>query len=129
MKAAGGDIDDVVLHTLRHTCITRLALGEMELRRLSMWAGHPDVSITAKRDSHRSAQALALAPAGGVDILGTAPTYGDSSDTLPETSARRNVSLTMPNVPAPARHGTIAINDGFLGSKWRRGWDSNPRYP
>lgn len=89
VKVAGGDIDDVGLHTLRHTCITRLALGEMELQRLSMWAGHSDVSITAKRYSHLSAQALA----GGVEILGTAPTSGDNSDTVPEMTAQRNGSI------------------------------------
>ncbi|MCC2980295.1 tyrosine-type recombinase/integrase [Sphingomonas sp. IC4-52] len=100
VKAAGGDIDDVGLHTLQHTCITRLALGEMELQRLSMWAGHSDVSITAKRYSHLSAQALA----GGVEILGTAPTYGDNSQANPAMSAQRNVSV----------HGAKRANSGTV---------------
>lgn len=73
VKAAGGDIDDVGLHTLRHICITRLALGEMRLQRLSMRAGHSDVSITAL--------------AGGGSHL------RDNSDTIPEMSAPRNVFI------------------------------------
>ncbi len=52
VKAMGHDIDDVGLHTLRHTCITRLALGGMELSACPCGPGHSDVSITAKRYSH-----------------------------------------------------------------------------
>lgn len=59
VKLLGGDIDDVGLHTLRHTCITRLAKGGMELQRLSMFAGHSSVMITASRYSHLQAQDLA----------------------------------------------------------------------
>lgn len=103
VKKAGGDIDDVGLHTFRHTCITRLALGGMELQRLSMWAGHSDVSITAKRYSHLSAQALA----GGVAILGTAPTNGDNLDANPELSAQANVSKAGVN---RAQDGTARLN-------------------
>lgn len=59
VRALGGNIDDVGLHTLRHTCITRLAKGGMELQRLSMFAGHSSVAITASRYSHLQAQDLA----------------------------------------------------------------------
>ncbi|MCT8002347.1 tyrosine-type recombinase/integrase [Sphingomonas sanguinis] len=59
VKAMGHDIGDVGLHILRHTCITRLAFGGMELQRLSMWAGHSDVSIITKQYSHLDASALA----------------------------------------------------------------------
>lgn len=48
-KAHGVEIGDVWLHTMRHTCLTRLHRAGMELARLSKWAGHSDVSITAKR--------------------------------------------------------------------------------
>ncbi len=51
----------------------------MELQRLSMWAGHSDVSITAKRYSHLDASALA----GGIGILGTVPTGGDNWTPFP----------------------------------------------
>lgn len=92
VKAMGGNIDDVGLHTLRHTCITRLALGGMELQRLSMWAGHADVSITASRYSHLSAQALF----GGVAILSN-PANADNSDAIPDKSALRNYSVNGGN--------------------------------
>lgn len=76
----GGNIDDVGLHTLRHTCITRLGLSGMELQRLSMWAGHSDVSITAKRYNHLNAEALLR----GVAILSNPANRGNSTpDTAP----------------------------------------------
>lgn len=54
----GFDISDVTLHTLRHTCLTRLAQGGMELRRLQLWAGHSDPKITAERYVHLRADDL-----------------------------------------------------------------------
>lgn len=48
----GFDISDVTLHTLRHTCLTRLAKGGMDLLRLQEWAGHSDPKITAERYVH-----------------------------------------------------------------------------
>lgn len=48
----GIDIQDVTLHTLRHTCLSRLAQGGMDLLRLQMWAGHSDPKITAERYVH-----------------------------------------------------------------------------
>lgn len=46
VKAAGKeDIDDVVVHSLRHTCLTRLA-RKHELHRVAQWAGHSSVKIT-----------------------------------------------------------------------------------
>jgi integrase len=87
VKAMGGNIDDVGLHTLRHTCITRLAQGGMELQRLSLWAGHSDVSITAKRYSHINAADLLRggwqlasnpAPAANLLCLGEQSAKGNS---------------------------------------------------
>ena len=80
LKLAGHDIEDVTVHTLRHTCITRLALGGMELQRLSMWAGHADTSITSTRYSHLDVSALA----GGVAILGANPSNRANSGGIPE---------------------------------------------
>lgn len=65
VAAAGFDISDVTLHTLRHTCLSRLANGGMDLLRLQLWAGHSDPKITAGRYVHLSPDALA----GGLDIL------------------------------------------------------------
>lgn len=61
----GFDIGDVTLHTLRHTCLTRLAQGGMELLRLQKWAGHSDPKITAERYVHLRVDDLL----SGLDIL------------------------------------------------------------
>jgi integrase len=61
----GADISDVTLHTLRHTCLTRLARGGLDLMRLQQWAGHSDPKITAERYVHLMPGNLT----GGVDIL------------------------------------------------------------
>ena len=47
-----GGMDDVTLHTLRHTALTRLARGGMPLAHLSQWAGHSDPRITMSRYLH-----------------------------------------------------------------------------
>lgn len=52
VKAAGLNIDDVTLHTLRHTALTRLARGGLPLLQLQKWAGHSDPRITAERYTH-----------------------------------------------------------------------------
>lgn len=58
-------LQDVTLHTLRHTALTRLAQGGMDLIRLQKWAGHSDPRITAERYTHLVAADLL----GGLDIL------------------------------------------------------------
>lgn len=52
MKARGFNIDDVSMHTWRHTCATRLAQGGMDLIGLRDWLGHSDIKITAGRYVH-----------------------------------------------------------------------------
>lgn len=52
MKAKGFAFDDVVLHTFRHTCATRLAEGGLDLVALRDWLGHSDIKITAGRYLH-----------------------------------------------------------------------------
>jgi integrase len=49
LKKVGFNVDDVTLHTLRHTCRTRLAPGGHGALRLQKWAGHGDPKITAER--------------------------------------------------------------------------------
>lgn len=102
VAAMGGNISDVGLHTLRHTCITRLALGGMELQRLSMWAGHSDVSITAERYSHLSAQALAE----GVELLASNPPSEGKELLDPEMSVQRNSSISEGK---RANSGTVTL--------------------
>ncbi|WP_284360278.1 tyrosine-type recombinase/integrase [Candidatus Phycosocius spiralis] len=64
MKEIGTPIDDVVLHSLRHTCLTRLA-KRLPIQIVSKWAGHADFSITARVYSHLSVDDLL----GGLDVL------------------------------------------------------------
>lgn len=52
MAAKGFAFDDVVLHTFRHTCATRLAEGGLDLVALRDWLGHSDIKITAGRYLH-----------------------------------------------------------------------------
>jgi integrase len=53
LKAAGVPMDDVVLHTFRHTCLTRMAKsGKWKLDEISRWAGHATLQITQDRYLH-----------------------------------------------------------------------------
>lgn len=59
MKAEGHDIDDVTLHTFRHTCLTRLARDpKVPLHLVSLWAGHSSIQITMSRYAHLRPQDL-----------------------------------------------------------------------
>jgi integrase len=42
---------DAVIHALRHTCLSRLARGGMDILRIGTWAGHADIKTT-KRYTH-----------------------------------------------------------------------------
>lgn len=46
------DLSDVVLHTFRHTCLTRLAKRLNDIHLVSEWAGHADIKITAGVYAH-----------------------------------------------------------------------------
>ncbi|HEX7875675.1 MAG TPA: site-specific integrase, partial [Sphingobium sp.] len=61
MQARNLDIDDVVLHTLRHTCASRLRRRGVAIDIIQRWLGHSDISITVKRYVHTSAADLAAA--------------------------------------------------------------------
>ncbi len=53
LKLGGVDISDVVLHSLRHTCITRLCeSGEMSLDQVADYAGHSSTDVTRKFYRH-----------------------------------------------------------------------------
>ncbi|WJY17694.1 site-specific integrase [Alteriqipengyuania flavescens] len=74
MEERGFDLSDVTLHTMRHTCATRLALGGMDLLGLRDWLGHSDIKITAERyvhlmSSHLYQGAAILNLAGGTSSL------------------------------------------------------------
>lgn len=52
LKAAGVNMDDVVLHTWRHTCLTRLARKGVRIERIADWAGHSTLQVTMDRYRH-----------------------------------------------------------------------------
>src|SRR3546814_6680497 len=49
MKGMGFQFDDVVLHTMRNTCASRLADNGIDLVSLRDWLGHSELKITAGR--------------------------------------------------------------------------------
>lgn len=85
MARLGFDLSDVTLHTLRHTCLTRLAQGGMELLRLQKWAGHSDPKITAERYVHLRPNDLL----GGLDILQGSNGSNPASPIFTEATAKR----------------------------------------
>lgn len=58
------NLPDVTLHTLRHTCASRLVQGGMDLYRVQTWLGHANIGVT-QRYAHLSPSNLTA----GVDIL------------------------------------------------------------
>ena len=53
VTAAGTDISDVVLHTMRHSCLTRLAQsGKVRIEHISEWAGHSSLQVTSDHYLH-----------------------------------------------------------------------------
>ncbi len=58
------DLPDVSLHTLRHTCASRLVQGGMDLYRVKTWLGHSSISVT-ERYAHLSPSHLT----SGIEIL------------------------------------------------------------
>lgn len=88
LTETGMDLTDVTLHTIRHTTLTRLARGGMDLARLQLWAGHSDPKITSERYLHLIPSDLAA----GLAILGTGGTpdanrhgTGTKHETVPDT--------------------------------------------
>ena len=48
-KSAGFAVDDTIsVHTLRHTCATRLVNGNVNVRVIQDWLGHSDITTTLK---------------------------------------------------------------------------------
>jgi integrase len=90
MTETGLDIADVGIHTIRHTVLTRLARGGMELARLQKWAGHSDPKITAERYLHLMPSDLDA----GLDILGT---VGGTDRTIKERNRTGPVIVSVPN--------------------------------
>lgn len=81
MKERGYDFDDVVLHTFRHTCATRLAEGGMDLIGLRDWLGHSDIKITAARYVHLMNSHIHVG-AGILDAYSSSPSNGGNVEVL-----------------------------------------------
>lgn len=47
-KRLGTTFDDVVIHTFRHTCASRLVQGGVDLYRVMKWMGHKDIQTTLR---------------------------------------------------------------------------------
>lgn len=101
VKGMGGNIDDVTFHTFRHTCLTRLSLKGFPLDRVSKFANHSDISITAKRYVHLGPEALAAAidmfePTGGAIIVPDAASAGIWNDSI-DSANRANAGTARLN--------------------------------
>ncbi|EQB12674.1 tyrosine-type recombinase/integrase [Novosphingobium lindaniclasticum] len=90
MEAAGYDISDVSMHTMRHTCATRLAVGGMDLLALRDWLGHSDIKITAQRYIHLMSSHL-YRGAAILNLGGTIPAGGIIEPEESETSTLNNI--------------------------------------
>jgi integrase len=101
-KETGMDLSGVTVHTIRHTVLTRLAQGGMDLARLQEWAGHSDPKITAERYLHLMPSDLNR----GLSILGTGGTQDASH-------ARQGIKpVAVPNTlgrPKGASPGTARL--------------------
>lgn len=99
----GMDLSDVTLHTIRHTVLTRLARGGMDLARLQLWAGHSDPKITAERYLHLIPSDLV----GGLAIL--AGTSG-SEDAITARQRTKPVNVSVMGDGAKgASPGTVTV--------------------
>ncbi len=85
VTASGINIEDVVLHSARHTCLTRLA-KRLRIHVVSWWAGHSSIQITVDTYAHLSSEDMAGAHA----ILngGTVVPFPEAAEGPPE---RRDV--------------------------------------
>ena len=56
LKARGeplpAESEPVVLHSLRHTCLTRMCRAGVRIERVSRWAGHASIAVTAETYAH-----------------------------------------------------------------------------
>lgn len=98
-EQTGMNMDDVTLHTLRHTCLTRLAQGGMDLLRLQQWAGHSDPKITAERYTHLRPTDLAA----GLSILSN-PSSGENLEADDNRPAYGSVAETGVNRATVGTH-------------------------
>lgn len=97
---------DVTIHTFRHTCLTRLVQGGMDIVRLSKWAGHANIKITVERYGHLEAADLME----GIDII-EANAGWNNRQTIDEIPTNGTISQTdaTPAQTVPPRHGQARV--------------------
>lgn len=59
LKAQGFEMDDVVLHSMRHTKLTRLAKAGVSIHKIMLFAGHSDIKVTVDHYAHLDSSDLA----------------------------------------------------------------------
>lgn len=65
LKELGFDLSDVVIHSFRHTTLTRLSERGLPIEKVADWAGHSNVQITMSVYRHAEAAGLDV----GADLL------------------------------------------------------------
>lgn len=102
-RETGLNLDEVTLHTIRHSVLTRLARGGMDLARLQQWAGHSTPVITAERYLH-------LIPSDLVAGLSILNGTGGTSEAM--KTSDRTKPVIMPNTTPDAiraNPGTVSL--------------------
>jgi hypothetical protein len=82
---------DVSLHTMRHTCASRLVQGGMDLYRVMTWLGHSSINVT-QRYAHLAPTSL---DAGAAILSGHTVATVPAADTNRLLSARTASSVPM----------------------------------
>lgn len=81
-------LPDVTLHTMRHTCASRLVQGGMDLYRVQRWLGHSSITVT-QRYAHLAPSSMDI----GTEILERARTEPTGDDSRPAVPSRAHLSV------------------------------------
>lgn len=106
MANLGFQFDDVVLHTFRHTCATRLAEGGLDLIALRDWLGHSDIKITAGRYLHLMNSHVWR----GTSILNSYGSLGTIGGKAIDDGERGSMPDRQPRGTDRAKHGTSCLS-------------------
>ncbi|MBF7012562.1 site-specific integrase [Novosphingobium resinovorum] len=106
MEDRGFDISDVTMHSMRHTCATRLAIGGMDLVALRDWLGHSDIQITAQRYIHLMSSHLFR----GAAILNLGGTCSAPTGIEPSEEDSSTTANTPPSGNDRTEAGTVALH-------------------
>lgn len=105
MAQRGFQFGDVKLHTMRHTCATRLAEGGLDLVGLRDWLGHGDIKITASRYLHLMNSHIYR----GAAILEVSTSFGDSQGDAVSHENNRTMREGQLNGTNSPKAGTVGV--------------------